>query len=94
LPRFSTAGWKPSSSSANWEGYRYRPESVRRSTIGGQQALNVVAEYTIAGQRKVEYLTWVDSPSSRMIFEARLPEADLAVFQSRFDEVIQSVVFP
>ena len=79
---------------ANWEGYRYRQETVRRTTIGGHEALSVVAEYTIAGQRKVEYLTWVDSPNSRVIFDARLPEADLAVFESRFDQIIQSVVFP
>jgi hypothetical protein len=78
----------------NFEGYKYRTESVQNTTIGGRPALSAVADYVRTGQQMVEYLTWIDGEKSRVLFAARMPAAALAGFQSRFDTVIQSVVVP
>lgn len=78
----------------NFEGYRYRPESVQHSTIGGQPALSAIADYVRAGQPMVECLTWIDGQKARVLFAARMPKSELTNFQSRFDAVIQSAVVP
>jgi hypothetical protein len=78
----------------DFEGYRYRAESVQHSTVGGQQALSAVADYLRAGQKMVESSTWIDGEKSRVVFTARLPESDLGNFESRFDTLIQSAVVP
>jgi hypothetical protein len=78
----------------NFEGYKYRPESVQHTTIGGQPALSAIADYVQTGQQRVEYLTWIDGEKSRVVFAARLRASELASFQSRFEAVIQSAVVP
>jgi hypothetical protein len=78
----------------NFQGYTYRADSVQHTTIGGQQALSAVADYVRTGQHMVESLTWVDGERSRVVFVGRVPASDLTDFQSRFDEVIRSVVVP
>jgi hypothetical protein len=78
----------------NFEGYKYRPESVQHSTIGGQPALSAIADYVRTGQQRVEYLTWIDGEKSRVVFAARLPASELPGFQSRFEAVIESAVVP
>jgi hypothetical protein len=78
----------------NFEGYKYRSESVRQSTIGGQPALSAVADYLRNGQQMVEYVTWIEGPKSRVLFNSRMPATALPGFQSRFDALIQSAVVP
>ena len=78
----------------NFEGYKYRSESVRHTIIGGQPALSAVADYVRTGQKMVEYVTWIDGEKSRVVFAARLPASGLAEFQSRFDPIIQSAEVP
>jgi hypothetical protein len=78
----------------NFQGYTYRTDSVQHTTIGGRPALSAVADYVRAGQKMVEYVTWVDGEKSRVAFVARMPEVELADFQGRLDAVIQSVVVP
>jgi len=78
----------------NFEGYRYRTDSVRQTTIGGKPALSAVADYVRAGQQMVEYLTWIEGPKSRVLFNSRMPATALPGFQNRFDTVIQSAVAP
>jgi hypothetical protein len=67
---------------------------VKHTTIGGQPALSAVADYVRIGQHMVESLTSVEGEKSRVVFVGRVPASDLADFQGRFDEVIQSVVVP
>lgn len=76
----------------NFEGYKYRPDSVLKTTIGGRQALSAVADYVSHGQKMVEYLTWADGEKSRVVFVGRVPASELADFQMRFDPVIQSAI--
>jgi hypothetical protein len=78
----------------NFEGYKYRSESVRQSTIGGQPALSAAADYLRNGQQMVEYVTWIEGPKSRVLFNSRMPATALPGFQNRFDTVIQSAVAP
>jgi hypothetical protein len=78
----------------NFEGYKYRSEGLRQSTIGGQPALSAVADYLRNGQQMVEYVTWIEGPKSRALFNSRMPATALPGFQSRFDTVIQSAVVP
>ncbi|MGD0298707.1 MAG: hypothetical protein ABSE86_16510 [Bryobacteraceae bacterium] len=78
----------------NFQGYKYRPESVQHTTVGGRPALSAVADYLTAGQKMVEYLTWIDGESSRALFAGRMPAAELADFQTRFDPIIRSAVVP
>jgi hypothetical protein len=78
----------------NFVSYRYRPESIQHTTIGGQQALTAIADYVSHQGKMVEYLTWIYSPTAHVAFTARVPVSDLANLQSRFDPIIQSIVFP
>lgn len=78
----------------NFEGYKYRPQSVQHTTIGGQPALSGVADYVRAGQARVEYFTWIDGEKSRVVFSARMPAPELAAFQPRFEDLIQSAMVP
>jgi hypothetical protein len=78
----------------SFQSYRYRTESVQHTTINGRPALCAVADYVMAGQKMVEYLTWVDGEKSRAVFAGRVPPGELANFQTLFDSVIQSVVVP
>jgi len=78
----------------NFEGYRYRAESIQKTTIGGKQALSAVADYTRAGEQMVEYLTWVDGEKSRVLFSARMRASEFPAFQARFDAIIQSAMVP
>ena len=78
----------------NFQGYQYRTDSVQHTIIGGRPALSAVADYIRTGQKMVESITWVDGEKSRVAFVARMPAAELADFQGRFDAVIQSAQVP
>jgi hypothetical protein len=78
----------------NFQSYAYRPESVQHTTINGRPALSAVADYVMAGQKMVAYLTWIDGEKSRAVFAGRVPPGELANFQTLFDSVIQSAVVP
>jgi hypothetical protein len=78
----------------NFEGYKYRSEGVKQSAIGGQPALSAVADYLRNGQQMVEYVTWIEGPKSRALFNSRMPASELPGFQSRFDAIIQTAVVP
>jgi hypothetical protein len=78
----------------NFEGYKFRTDSVRQATIGGKAALSAVADYASQGQQMVEYVTWVEGEKSRVVFGSRMPASELPGFQGRFDAVIQTAVVP
>jgi hypothetical protein len=78
----------------NFEGYKFRSDSVRQTTIGGQLSLSAVADYLSSGKQMVEYITWIDGEKSRVIFLACTPASELPSFQSRFDLLIQSAMVP
>jgi hypothetical protein len=78
----------------NFQGYKYRPDSIQHITIGGQPAVTAIADYVRGGQPRVEFLTWIDGEKSRVVFSARMPASELANFQPRFEELTQSAVVP
>jgi hypothetical protein len=51
----------------NFQNYTYRPESVHHTTINGNPALSAVADYVMAGQKMVEYLTWVAGETAKTV---------------------------
>lgn len=75
-------------------GYQIRPESIQPRVIGGQQALSAVADYTRNNRPMVEYLTWIFSPKTHVLFFGRVPAADLDAFRARFDIIVNSAVVP
>jgi len=77
-----------------YQDYRFRKDSVQHITVNGNQGLSVVADYVNLGEKKAEYHTWVYTANTHVYFNARVPEAQLAAVQSRFDALIQSAVIP
>lgn len=78
----------------NFQGYKFRTGSAQHITVGPNQGLSVVADYVTLGQNKSEYLTWVYSGNTHVFFDGRVPTAELATFEERFNELIQSAVIP
>lgn len=78
----------------NFQSYKYRPDSVQHTTIGGRPALSAVADYVSVGKKRVEYLTWIDGEKSRVVFTVRLPASEFTDFRTLFDPVIQSAIVP
>ena len=81
------------------EGYqRWRvwPESIRQTTIGGHQAVVAVADFESRGTRvpRVECLTWIFTPESRVFFFAFISPDQLTTFQPEFDRIVQSANLP
>lgn len=79
---------KPKMRGANW---KYRPASVQMRTIAGEQAISAVADDSGA---VVEYLIWIRSTRSRLLYSVRVAAADFPAFQSRFDQLIGTVRIP
>lgn len=77
------------------ENYGYRLNSVQDETIGGQQALIAIADYTAAdGTKMTEYHTWIYTTKTRAYFAARVAASDLPQFQPVFERIIQSAIIP
>jgi hypothetical protein len=72
-----------------------RPESVHQILVGGHQGLNAIADFeSRAGGMRVEYLTWVYTPESRVLFFATMSADQLATFRPEFDRMVQSASLP
>jgi hypothetical protein len=76
-----------------FQGYTFRPESLHR-TVGGQQALSAVADYIENGREMVEYLTWVFSARTHIVFIGRARAGDLELLRTNLDFLIDSSVVP
>jgi hypothetical protein len=61
---------------------------------GDKPALSAVADYVSAGKPRVECIAWIDGEKSRVVFSSRMPATELAVFQARFEALVQSAVVP
>jgi hypothetical protein len=81
--------------SSGYVAYHVRQESVQHTTVGGRQALSALADYLDArGQRLVEYQTFVQSEKVSMYFSVVAPVSYFPSVQSRFEQIIRSVVIP
>jgi hypothetical protein len=76
-------------------GWTVRPDSVQETTIGGHRALRAVADFEARrGGARVEYLTWIFTPESRVLVFATMSAQQLSAFQPEFDRVAQSISEP
>lgn len=72
-----------------------RTDSVQQIVVGGHQGLSAIADFEMkAGGMRVEYLTWIYTPESRVLFFATMSPGQLATFQPEFDRVVRSVTLP
>jgi hypothetical protein len=80
---------------ARKQNWTVRPESVRRLQVGGQEAQSLIADYTEAGQPKVEFVTWVPSANIRLAIRAYgIDPQNLDAFLKRFQPIVDSLKVP
>jgi len=75
-------------------GWAVRSYSVRMETVAGQQALSAVADYTDRGKPMVEYLIWVYSAKSHVVFFGRADAADQEPLQTMTDRLANTAEIP
>lgn len=76
-------------------GFRLRPESIQPRLIGGHQALYAVGDYVDEnGERMTEYQVYIQAEKAIASFNFRTKTADFAAMQSRFDQIVNSLVIP
>jgi hypothetical protein len=72
-----------------------RPESVHQMLVGGHQGVTAIADFeSKAGGARVEYLTWIYTPESRVLFFVTMRPEQLAALQPEFERIVQSVSLP
>jgi hypothetical protein len=80
------------------QGFRHwvvRPESVRQIQVGAHEGLSAIADFeSTAGGMRIEYLTWIDTPESRVLFFATMSPDQLAAFRPEFDRIVLSATLP
>jgi erythromycin esterase-like protein len=79
---------------AGLEGYRIRPGSVERRTVGGRPALRCLADFTQGGVKMVEYLTWVSGENASGQFFAQVDALELEALRHRLDPIIDTLRLP
>jgi hypothetical protein len=76
--------------SHNLKDYHVRPETVQIRQIAGNQALTCVTEFLRGEEEMVEYLTWVRSENTNLLFSASGPASDLDDFRKRIDPIVET----
>lgn len=81
--------------SSGYFSYHLRPESVQNTIVGGQKALIAEGDFVDSqGQKRAEYMGFVQSEKTEIGFSVRAPAADFPSVQSRFEQIVRSVVIP
>lgn len=78
----------------NLADYTIRPESVKQTWIGGQHALQALADYQDGGMRMSESLCWIVTEHARVLFFARTAADKLPALQSWFDNMVYTAFVP
>jgi hypothetical protein len=72
-----------------------RPESVNQILVGAHQGLSAIADFqSRGGGTRVECLTWIFTPESRVLFFATMSRDQLATFRPEFNRIVQSATLP
>jgi hypothetical protein len=75
--------------------WHIRPENVQQTSAGGHSAVVAVADFeSRSGGPRVERLTWIFTPESRVLFFATMSPDQLPTFSADFDRIVQSVSLP
>lgn len=76
------------------QNYTIRAGSEQRTLIGGQQALQAIADYQENGKPIVELLAWVYSEHTHVFFMTKMSAENLPVVQPLFDQMVRSASVP
>jgi hypothetical protein len=87
----SKAGLRARQGYRNW---RMRADSVQHTSIGSRQAVVAIADLGRPERPKVERLTWIFAPESRVEFFAIMNPEQLADFTPGFDRIARSAILP
>ena len=69
--------------------------TVRLWKLGSHAALSAVFDYTVDSRPQVEFMTWVQSESTRLNVAVRVPAAsDQAAVQRELQPILDSVRIP
>ena len=77
-------------SSHNLKDYHVRPETIQIRQIAGNQALTCVTEFLRGEEKMVEYLTWIRSENTNLLFSASGPASDLDDFRKRIEPIVET----
>jgi len=77
-------------SSHNLKDYHVRPETIQIRQIAGNQALTCVTEFLRGEEKMVEYLTWIRSENTNLLFSVTGPASDLDDFRKRIDPIVET----
>jgi tetratricopeptide (TPR) repeat protein len=85
---------KPSQRS-DFNQWKIRPESIQRGGAGDHQWLRAIADFKWNGQPMVEYLTWVQTAKTHVVFFARFPASgESQGFPEKFAALVGAAVVP
>jgi hypothetical protein len=74
--------------------YAIRAGSEQRTLIGGEQALQAIADYQENGKPIVELLTWIYSEHTHVFFMTKMPAENLPAVQPLFEQMVRSASVP
>jgi hypothetical protein len=76
-------------------GFDFKPENIQNRTAAGQQAVSAIANYSENGKNVASYYVWVYTTKAHVMFAARgVPAADLALAQSKLEQLIATAIVP
>jgi hypothetical protein len=79
----------------DFDNWKIRPESIQRSGAGDHQSLRAIADFAWNGQHMVEYLTWVQTTKTHVVFFARFPASgETQGFPEKFAALVGAAVVP
>jgi hypothetical protein len=74
--------------------YHLRAGSRHRTTIGGNQAIVAIGDFTSDGQPMEEYLVWIYTEKTHTFFFSAVPAGQLTRLKPLFDGMLSSAIIP
>ena len=74
--------------------YTIRPESIRQLVIGGQQAIQMMADYRDGATAMSETVTWIAAENVTAMCFARTSLDGMPALQTAFDQLVYTVSLP
>lgn len=81
-------------SSMRPQGWKVRPESIQMSGSGDRQSLEAIADFTEGGMKGVEYLKWVRTTHSHVLFFGTAPADAASSLAYNATRIVATAVIP
>ena len=78
----------------NFTDYKLREGSCRFHTVGGKSALSCIADFTAAGVKMVEWLTWMRTDNSAAFYFTRSTPDQLEALRQQSEPVLEKLQIP